>query len=155
MHFFATMTSMDKFIMENGIYIQLAAMICLYIWLGIALLRQRLSRHIFELMNTEIDSDSNSDTHLSHTYDQQTKVGGITEWEQLSAEDKLEYKNKDAFLNRLSVIPGLLAILSSMLWYQGEIMMGGMDTDLNVTIIMLGFLIGLYYYVRNHYDAKN
>jgi len=145
-------------LIELAYYAQVLAFVGLFSYLGIAYNQVRLERKVHTLMTTEVGTDDENAGDqkpvFSHKVAGQDHFGGITEWESLSWESKMQYMNMQHKLNWASAIVGVLTVLSGMIWGWGELSPkwdGGLGREW-LYILTIAFLAGLGYVFWSYYQ---
>jgi len=134
---------------------QIAAFIGLFGYLYAAFRQVRLERKLDRLMSAEVSEDELSEeargTRYSHRPGQ---VGGATEWEMLSWDDKMYFMNLEKKLNWGAAASGMVTVMGGIIWGWAEVRYGweeGLGTFWLVILSAL-FLLGAGYLAFVHYQ---
>jgi len=131
------MDAFDEFVMQNGVFAQIVAMLGLYLWLGIAFYQKKVEFEIFSMMNTDIEAESEDD------YGELT-----TEWDQLDAEEKWKYRQIPRWIGTSSIVPGIMTIAGGFIWFyaETELEWSGLSYNL-ISLVAIVLLLGFAFYI--------
>ncbi len=132
---------------------QLIAIIGLFTYLAIAFYQVRVERRVYRLMTTEAPEVDDSDVRYGHQYKDQASIGGATQWEALSWEDKMHFQRLEHRLNWSAAVTGGVVMISAVIWGYAEVFLGweeGLGTAWLV-VVFINFFAGLAYLLYNYW----
>ncbi len=134
---------------------QITAFIGLFGYLYAAFMQVRLERTLDRLMNTEVQPDDLPEEERRTRYaHRRGQLGGATEWEMLSWDEKMHYMQRERNLNWAAAAAGLLTVLGGIIWGWAEVGHGweeGLGTFWLAVLTAL-FLLGAGYLSYAHYQ---